>query len=99
VAVDQTNQIIYTFEFKRTLGREHGYVQRCDERAIEQYASLVQIVSQCRANDESASGQFHRWNNFMNKQAWNETMEMVGVCEFLAQVEWNAGEVHKGATG
>ena len=33
VAVDQTNQIMYTFEFKRTLDWEHGYVQRCDERA------------------------------------------------------------------
>ena len=42
--MDQTNRIIYTFEFKRTSDREHGYVQRCDEGATEQYASLLQIV-------------------------------------------------------
>ena len=44
VAVDQTNRVMHTFEFKRTPDREHGYVQRCDERATEQYASLLQIV-------------------------------------------------------
>ena len=44
VAVEQTNWVIYTFEFKRTSDREHGYIQRCDERATEQHASLVQIV-------------------------------------------------------
>ena len=44
VAVNRAKQVIYTFEFKRTSDREHGYVQRCDERATEQYASLLQIV-------------------------------------------------------
>ena len=44
VAVDRAKRVICTFEFKRTSDREHGYVQRCDERATEQYASLLQIV-------------------------------------------------------
>ena len=64
VAVDQTNQVIYTFEFKRTSDREHGYVLQCDERATEQYASLLQIVRGTVASKgwESASSQFHRWD-------------------------------------
>ena len=36
-----TNQIIYIFEFKRTSDREHGYVQRCNERATEQHSMQV----------------------------------------------------------
>jgi hypothetical protein len=44
VAVNQAKRVMYTFEFKRTLDREHGYVLRCGERATEQYASLLQIV-------------------------------------------------------
>ena len=38
------NWVVHTFEFKRTSDREHGYVQRFDERATEQYASLLQNV-------------------------------------------------------
>ena len=44
MAVDQVKQVVYTFEFKRTSDREHGYVQGCDERATEQYAGLLQII-------------------------------------------------------
>ena len=44
VAVDQAKLVIYTFEFKRTSDREHGFVQRCDERSTEQCAGLLQII-------------------------------------------------------
>ena len=78
MAVDQTNQIIYAFEFKRTLDREHGCVQQSDEKTTEPYASLVQIVK-----DE----QRMKWQllNFidgmksMNKKARNESMEVVRI--------------------
>ena len=61
VAVDQTLRFMYTFESKRTPDREHGYVQQCDERATEQYASLLQIVKGIcdEQRMESTSGQFH----------------------------------------
>jgi hypothetical protein len=47
---------------KRTSDREHGYVQRCDVRATEQYASILQIVrGNCdEQRMESTSG--HRWD-------------------------------------
>ena len=43
VTADQTNQLIYTLEFRMTSDREHGDIQQCDERAKEQYASLLQL--------------------------------------------------------
>ena len=81
VAVDQTNQVIYTFEFKRTSDREHGYLQRCDERAKEQYASLLQIV---RGFVESKGWKVQAVNfiagtKSMNQEAWNKAMEMIEV--------------------
>ena len=45
VAVNRAKKVIYTFEFKRTSDREHGYVQRCDERATEQYAGCLLYTS------------------------------------------------------
>ena len=41
VALNRETKTGFTFEFKRTSDRENGYAQRCDERATEQYASLV----------------------------------------------------------
>ena len=39
--MDQTNLVMYTFEFKRTSDREHGYVQQCD--AMKERQSNMQV--------------------------------------------------------
>ena len=49
--MNQTNQIIYTFEFefKRTLDREHRCVQRCDDM-IQEPQSSMQVL--CKSQEE-----------------------------------------------
>jgi hypothetical protein len=83
VAVDQTNRVIYTFEFKRTSDREHGYVQRCDERATEQYASLLQIVRGFAASKgwKVQAVNFIAGTKSMNQESGsvNKAMETIGV--------------------
>ena len=81
VAVNRTKKVIYTFEFKRTSDREHGYVQRCDERATEQYAGLVQIITKivmCKGWKVQAVN-FIAGTKSMNQEAWNKAMEVMGV--------------------
>jgi hypothetical protein len=81
--VNQTNRVIYTIEFKRMSDREHGYVQRCDEKATEQYASRLHVV---RGIVASKGWKVHAVNfiagtKSMNQEAWNKAMEMMGVPE------------------
>ena len=46
VALNRETKTVFTLEFKRTSDREHGYAQRCDERATKQYASLIRAAHQ-----------------------------------------------------
>ena len=61
--------------------REHGYVHRCDERATEQYASLLHIVRGIVASKgwKVQAVNFIAGTKFMNQKAWNKSMEMIGV--------------------
>jgi hypothetical protein len=81
VAVNQAKRVIYTFEFKRTLDREHVYVQRCDERATERNASLLQIVRGIVTSKgwKVQAVNFIAGTKSMNQKAWNKAMETIGV--------------------
>ena len=79
--MNRTKKVIYTFEFKRTSDREHGSVQRCDERATEQYAGLVQIITKIVMSKgwKVQAVNFIAGTKSMNQEAWNKAMEVMGV--------------------
>ena len=92
VAVDRAKRVICTFEFKRTLDREHGYVQRCDERATEQYQKNCDEHKM-----ESASVQLHCWDEVHESRSVEQGDGNDWGSE--AEVRWNAGKIHEGAVG
>ena len=79
--MDQISRVIYTFqsEFKRTTDREHGSAQRCDERATEQYASLLQIVREIVTSEGWKVQAVNFRNEIHDEEAWNKAMETIGV--------------------
>ena len=97
--MNQAKRVIYNFEFKRTWDREHGYVQRCDERATEQYAGLLQIIRGIVTSKgmESTSGQFHCWDEI--HESGSVERSDGDDWDSKAEVGWNAEKIHEGAVG
>ena len=50
VAVDQTNQVIYTYEFKTTTDREHGNHMGAYNNVMKERQSSMQIF--CKLSEE-----------------------------------------------
>ena len=72
---------VFTFVFKRTSDREHGYAQQCHKRATDQYAGLVRAAHQVaqRSGWSVQKVNFVAGTTSVNVERWNKALETVGV--------------------